>query len=142
MARGTVVGERVVSQATTREYEAGHERVFGSGSKVKRGRWIWDPDAQRLIPIEEFVPRYEARNAPIIADRAHEGTISPVDGSDIGSRRKRREHMKKHDLIDATDISPRYREQEAKFQERQDDRKRREAMVQAARKLYSQGKWE
>jgi hypothetical protein len=142
MARGTVVGENVVSQASTPEYTAGHERIFGKDKPIGRGRWVWDTAAQRLIPMEEYVPPLQAKNASIIADRIHEGVISPIDGTDIGSRRKRREHMKQHDLVDAGDVPSSYIERKAKERERNDDRSRRLAMQAAARKLYSQGRWE
>lgn len=41
---------------------------------------------------------------PVFTDRYMEGTRSPVDGSDIGSRSKRREHMRVHGLADAADF--------------------------------------
>jgi hypothetical protein len=89
----------------------------------------------------DYRPPARAINAPIIADRIHEGTVSPIDGSDIGSRSKRRAHMKAHGVEDATDASPAWREGIKKEQERQDNRSRRAAMERAARQLYQQGKW-
>jgi hypothetical protein len=53
---------------------------------------------------EEDGPREEGRNdLTIMAGRFYENTKSPIDGSDIGSRSKRREHMKEYGLVDAGD---------------------------------------
>jgi hypothetical protein len=131
MARGTVVGEPVVSQANSRAYADNYDRIFGKDHKPERGRWSFGS--------ADTTER--AANAPIIADRIHEGTVSPIDGSDIGSRRKRREHMKAHGVEDATDASPAWREGIKKQQEREDNQKRRAAMESAARHLYQQGRW-
>jgi hypothetical protein len=141
MARGTVVNEPVTSQATTDAYREGLSRIYGD-KPVKKGRWIWDADAQRLISASEFIPRYNAKDAPIITGRIHEGVTSPIDGSDIGTRAKRKAHMRQHDLIDKDDAPPAVLDRIKKDNEWSQDRKRREAMQQAARKLYSQGKWE
>lgn len=135
-----VNGEAIVSQANTEEYRSNHERIFGE-RKVQRGRFVYDPKLGRCVPADQYVPEALAKDAPIIADRIHEGTVSPIDGSDIGSRQKRREHMKVHGVEDATDCSPEWRAGVKKQRERDDDRSRRSAMDQAARKLYREGKW-
>ena len=131
MARGSVVGEAINSQAATDAYRDNYDRIFGKDHKPQRGHWSFGSaeDGERAV------------NAPIFADRIHEGTVSPIDGSDIGSRRKRREHMKAHGVEDATDASPEWREGIKKAQQRNDDLGRREAMERAARLLYAQNKW-
>lgn len=140
MARGMVNGEAVVSQANTEGFREGYERVFGN-RKPQRGRWVWDAKQGRLVDADAYGPEPLALNAPILADRIHEGTVSPIDGSDIGSRRKRREHMRAHGVEDATDITPAFRERQAKQREAQESRSVKAAMESAARKLYAQGKW-
>ena len=141
MARGTAAGERVVSQANSKAFLENRSRIYGD-RPVQCGRWVWDEATQKAVPAGEVTSRADAKNAPIIADRLHEGVISPVDGSSIGSRRRRRDHMKAYDLVDSSDVPPRYIAEKAKERERNDDRSRRLAMEAAARKLYSQGKWE
>lgn len=142
MARGSVVGEPINSQASTDEFRKGYERVFGDRKPV-RGRFVYDPAQGKCVPAEEYRPEPLALNAPIIADRIHEGTAFDFgDGDrDIGSRRKRREAMKAYGVEDATDATPAWREEQKKQREREDDRNRRAAMQEAARKLYAQGKW-
>lgn len=101
MARGTVVGESVVSQAATDEYREAHERIFGN-KPVQRGRFIYDPRVGKCVPAEEYVPPEEARSAPIMCDRFMEGQTT-ADGIDIGSRAKRRAYMAAHGVADYDD---------------------------------------
>ena len=129
------------SRPQTAEYDEGHARTFGERPQNVRGRWIWDDAAGKLVRAEDYVPPSQAINAPIIADRIHEGTVSPIDGTDIGSRRKRREHMRVHGVEDATDVSPEYRARVARERDRDDRRALRSDMESAARKLYQQGRF-
>jgi hypothetical protein len=138
MARGTVVGEPVVSQANTEAFEEGYSRTFGDRKPV-RGRWIWDEDRGELVPADSYVPPSRAVDAPIIADRIHEGTVSPIDGSDIGSRAKRREHNRRHGVTDASDFSPGWYEGTRKSQRREADKVRREAVARAAYQILEKG---
>ena len=142
MARGMVNGEAIVSQASTDEFRAGYERVFGD-RKPQRGRFVYDPTRGKCVPADEYVPPARALDAPIIADRIHEGTVFD-DGErvrDIGNRRKRREFMREKGWEDATDASASWREAQVKAREREDNRKRRAAMEDAKRTLYHAGKW-
>ena len=142
MARGTVVNEPVVSQAQNKAWDEGFDHTFGK-DRGARGRFVWDETAKRLVPADEYRAQARALDAPIIADRIHEGTTFD-DGErvrDIGSRRKRREFLREKGWEDATDASPEWRDGQVKAREREDDRSRRAAMERAARDLYRQGKW-
>ena len=133
MARGMVVGEQIVSQANSKAYADGYDRIFGADHKPQRGRWSFG-SAERTS---------RAIDAPVIADRIHEGTVFD-DGDrvrDIGSRRKRREFVREKGLEDASDASREWREAQVRDREREDNRKRHEAMEKAKRVLYAQGKW-
>jgi hypothetical protein len=93
MARGMVVGEPVVSQAQTKEFDEGYERTFGKpDGSAKGGRWVWDAQAKKLVSAEEYVPPEAKRGAGIMVDRFMEGDRAP-DGTDIGSRQKRKAWM-------------------------------------------------
>ncbi len=140
MARGMANHEPIVSQANNDAFREGHDRTFGA-SGVKGGRWIWDARRKEMVRAEDYEPEPMALNAPIIADRIHEGTISPIDGSDIGSRAKRREHMKAHGVEDATDASPAFMERTRQENQRERDRRVESAAEKAVRKLYNEGKW-
>ena len=101
MARGMANGEPIVSQTVTEDFRDGYQRVFGD-RKPQRGRWIWDERAQRLVPADEYVPPSEARAAPLMIDRFMEGDKAP-DGTDIGSRRKRKAWMAATGVADYAD---------------------------------------
>lgn len=142
MARGTANNEPVVSQANTEAFREGYARTFGE-RKPQRGRWIYDARLGRCVPADEYQPPARACDAPIIADRIHEGT-SFDDGErvrDLGSRRKRREFLRETGLAEASDYSPAFREKAAERREREADRKTDGAAEQAVRKLYDQRKW-
>lgn len=79
-----------------------------------RRRYVYRPNHHRAnafgmvdendLTMMEMPLAYERSGNAFMIDRYMEGTASPVDGSDIGSRAKRREHMKIHGLVDADDF--------------------------------------
>jgi hypothetical protein len=108
--RGTANGEPIVSQAQTKEYDEGYERTFGDRKPV-RGRWVYDPAQQKLVPADEYqaADPEVAANAGILSGRFYENTRA-TDGADIGSRKKHRDYMRAHGLAPADDFSPGYYE--------------------------------
>ncbi|HEU4401508.1 MAG TPA: hypothetical protein VFT43_05330 [Candidatus Polarisedimenticolia bacterium] len=134
-----VAGEPIVSQAGTDAYREGYERAFGD-VKPRKGSWVWDAERGEMVEAGAYVEPPRALDAPIIADRIHEGTRSPIDGSDIGSRAKRRAHMKAHGVEDASDASRSFLEGQQRAKERANDQRVESAFDRAARKLYQQGK--
>lgn len=142
MARGMAVGEQIVSQAATEEFRAGHERTFGERQPGQRGRWVWDAAAGNLVRAEDYRPPARALDAPIIADRIHEGTTFD-DGTrvrDLGSRAKRRAFLREAGLVESSDCSRSWLESQAKRRERAVDQRIDASAEQAARKLYYQRK--
>jgi len=140
MARGTAVGEPVVSQARTPEFDAGYDRAFGPDRKPERGRWVMVDG--KLVSAEDYRPPARAVDAPIIADRIHEGTTLDVGDRivDIGSRRKRRQFMRETGLVESSDCSKAWLAKQAAEKDKRADRATDNAFEQAARKLYNQGK--
>lgn len=114
MARGTVNGEPVVSQANTEQFRDGYERVFGDKQAV-RGRWIWDARQGKLVDASSYVPETRAIDGPIMCDRYMEG-VRTITGEDIGSRQKRKRYMSENGLADYDDFKG---AREAKRQERE-----------------------
>lgn len=76
--------------------------------KASANGFVSDADLE-----EEVVDEQWALHANCITDRLHEGTRSPVDNTDIGSRRKRREYLKATGLVDATDFTQTWAKQKA-----------------------------
>lgn len=103
--KGMVAGQSIKTGDLTRAYEDGHKRIFGEPDPdAPRGvRFAWDPASKRLVPAS-MLAASKALDAPVLAGRFYENTMSPIDGTDIGSRRKHREHMKRHGVTTADDF--------------------------------------
>lgn len=80
----------------------------------------------------DYVPA-EAR-PPVYTDRYMEG-VRATDGTDIGSRAKRAEYMRRHNLADADDFKGTWAraatEREAFYSGKHDTQARREAIARA-----------
>ncbi len=109
MARGIANGEPVVSQAQSKAFDAGYDRIQRTERASERGRFIYDPEIGRCVRADQYQGRPEARSAPFMVDRYMEGASS-VDGVDIGSRQKRRRFMRERGVADAGDFGPDYSE--------------------------------
>lgn len=72
-----------------------------------RRRYVYrqDPDTGEVYSVEvgeEWVPDLGERQ-PVFTDRYMEG-VAATDGTDISSRRKRAEYMRRNNLADADDF--------------------------------------
>lgn len=112
-----VVGERIVSQASSDAFRDGYVQALGD-RKPQRGRWVYDPEQKRCVPLEEYVPPMEAKNAPIMSGRCHEGQVAP-DGTDIGTARKRARWMKETGIADHADFKGARAQKQRDLAERQ-----------------------
>jgi len=100
-------------------------------------RWIIDPTQLnpdtglpgKLVPAEEYV-RSSQGHTLVMTDLYMDGVRAP-DGSDIGSRKKRREFMRRTGLVDATDYSPDFAAKARASREAQDATRRKEAIIHA-----------
>jgi len=101
-------------------YRPGHPRADELG--------FVNADDLAEIPMEPP----QALHAPVMSGRFYENTQA-TDGSDIGSRSKHREYMKRNGLTTADDFSPRYFEQVKKDREESSRKSRRETIE---RRLY------
>lgn len=102
-----------------------------------------DPNASPNGFVEITAETVETRalDAPVMMDRFYENTKSPIDGRDIGSRRKHREYMKENNLAPSDDFKGAW----AKAQEdrrriavegRLPDKTRREDVGRALHRLH------
>jgi hypothetical protein len=87
----------------------------------------------------DMQPESLAIHAPVLAGRFYENTAA-TDGTDIGSRRKHREYMKKHGLAMADDFKKEWsnaeRERRAIQTGEVDRKSRREAVERAIYQLH------
>jgi hypothetical protein len=135
--KGMVAGQAIQTGAQTKEFDENHERIFGSGKKPTRGRWVWHPKRGEMVPADEYVPEHEVASVPVLTDRHHENT-STVDGQDIGSRAKRREYMKRTGLAEADDFKGHWADA-PKRKAAEDARSVREIQDQVGRKAHELG---
>jgi hypothetical protein len=98
----------------------------------QRGRWVWDEQARKLVPADEYRAPERAVDAPILSGRFYENTAT-TDGVDIGSRQKHRAYMRDRGLAPADDFSPGYYDRIRKQSQEQHRKERRETI---ARRLY------
>lgn len=124
--RGMVAGQPIQTQAQSKEWDEGYERVFGNGSKV-RGKFRWDAERGEMVPIGSDWTDAE-RRAPAPTEELTYGGIKATDGTPINSRKKHREYLKQNGLAMSSDFSDSYREKVWADKERAQDKHRREAV--------------
>lgn len=79
----------------------------------------------------------QANHAPLLSGRFYEGTQSPIDGSDIGSRRKHQDHMKQHNVTMTTDFAGDWEKAQKQREEiRSGENDKRERKEQIERAIY------
>jgi hypothetical protein len=130
LGRSVSTGADPKTMPGTAEFRDGFDRIFGE-RKPQRGRWVWDEAQQKLVPADEYVPPAAAKNAPIMLDRFMEGAAPATDGTDISSRKKRNEYMRRNGAADKSDYGPGYSERvrEARARETSEKTKRTVAEI-------------
>ena len=91
---------------------------------MARSTFVFHPDHPRASPfgmvaIEDagdFRPEGEGHVA-VVGDMHHDQVTSPIDGTLIDSKKKRREHMKQHGIADYDD----FQGARARFQKQRED---------------------
>jgi hypothetical protein len=112
---------------------------------MARRRFVYrpgDPNASPngFVEILFETTEKKALHAPICAGRFFENTSSPIDGADIGSRKKHENYMRERNLALASDFSGVWNEarkgREGIAQGRLPDKTRRDDVGRALHKLY------
>lgn len=89
----------------TEDFREGHERVFGTPTR-KPGRTRYVYTAEGCIEVgEDWQPTVEDDAKTHVAVDLYMDGVRATDGTDIGSRAKRREYMKRNDLVDSSDFT-------------------------------------
>lgn len=102
--RGMVAGQAITTQAQTKEFDEGYERIFGDRRKPCRGRFVWSDEAQAMVEVGADWEPTDAEKMPVFTDRYMENDRA-VDGTDISNRTRRRNYMKARGLADANDFT-------------------------------------
>jgi hypothetical protein len=86
-----------------------------------------------MVAVDELGeegPRQDGRNdTAIMSGRFYENLQSPIDGSDIGSRRRYHEHMKLHGVAPTSDFKEHWRKAERERTNPRDDGRRAETIA-------------
>jgi hypothetical protein len=107
---------------------------------VSRRRYVYrpDPDTGEIVAIEVSNDYEPPVRVQVSMDRHYENTCA-TDGTDIGSRRKHREYMKRNNLAPSDDFKETWKKSaEQRERVRQGDfdhRARRETLERAFHKL-------
>jgi hypothetical protein len=119
------------------EFREGHARIFGDKPReTGRRRYVYTQNGNPLpapVEVSQDWQNSSGVTAPV-TDLYMDG-VRATDGTDIGSRAKRREYMKRENLADASDYTQTWakakQEREAFFSGKQSSPERREAIARA-----------
>lgn len=78
---------------------------------MPRKSWIQDPDTGELIPKDEYVPKHALRPHFMVIGDLHYDGLQATDGTDISTRAKHREYMKRHNLTTMDDFQGQWKKQ-------------------------------
>lgn len=134
--RGMVAGQAITTQAQTKEFDEGYDRIFGPDRKPVRGRFVYDAAAGGMV---EVGVDWEDPGRPTTGRKSEDeiyGNLRATDGADISSRKKQRDYMRANNVTHADDYSPGYwekasKERVAKATGQLDGPKRRELIHRA-----------
>jgi hypothetical protein len=101
--RGMVAGQAIQTQGPSKEYDEGFDRTFGERKRL-RGKFVWDSERQEMVPVGPDWTDAERRAQTGTEELTH-GNIRAPDGTDISSKRKRREYMHRAGVTDSSDFS-------------------------------------
>jgi hypothetical protein len=76
---------------------------------MPRIRFIQDPDTGELVRAEDYIPKRDLDpHHLVIGDRHYDG-LRATDGTDISTRAKHREYMKRNNLTTMDDFSSQWK---------------------------------
>lgn len=129
-----VAGQAITTQAQTKEFDEGYERVFGKGGG-ERGRFICRDG--ELVRVDSGWTDAEKRAETMTEELVH-GKTTTSDGVDISSRKKRREYMNATGVTDFSDYSDGWRERRKKDIGSDQDRQRKSDIIETYKRLRNE----
>lgn len=136
--RGMVAGQPIQTQAQTKEYDEGFDRIFGKGRKPTKGRTVYTSGGEPLPePIEVGAEWSDAQSrAQTPTEELTYGGIKATDGTPINSKKKHREYLKQNGLAMAGDYSESFRERVIASRDREETKAIREAVDRSVHKIF------
>lgn len=94
--RNAITGDEIKSRGNSKQYMENHEKIYGE-SKVQRGRYRWDQDEKKFIPIHQWLDKFgEAPKprGPMISVSNFDAFESPASGKLIRNKREYLDDLK------------------------------------------------
>lgn len=130
--------ESAQAKQTNGAFRDGHERMFGD-AKPKRGRTVYPSDGTEPYEVSEEWENPAIARAQTTTEQIVHGSNVTQDGTDISTRKKRKEWMERTGTADFSDFKehlPKKAKERAEFYTSGQNRKRvTEAVVNAYNKL-------
>ncbi len=136
--RGMVAGQPITTQAQTKEFDEGFERIFGN-VKPKRGRTVYTSGGEPLAQPIEVGDDWSAdagRAQTVTEELVYGNARTPGDGVPINSRKRHREYLKQNGLTMASDYSEAHQQREAGRRDREDTKKIRAQVDRDVHKIF------
>jgi hypothetical protein len=133
-----VAGKAITTQAQTKEFDEGFDRIFGN-VKPKRGRTVYTSGGEPLPEPIEVGDDWSAdagRAQTVTEELVYSGARTPGDNIDISSRKKHREYLKQNGLAMASDYPASYMEREASRRDREETQKVRAQVDRDVHKIF------
>lgn len=101
--KGMVAGKAITTNAQTKEFDEGYDRIFGERKPTPRGKFRWNPETKSMEQVGADWTDAEKR-APNSTEELVYGGLRATDGTPIDSRTKHREYMKANGLAMDSDF--------------------------------------
>lgn len=131
--RGMVAGGPINTQAQTKEFDEGYERIFGKERSRERGRFVYRDGA--LVNVDDDWTDAETRAQTATEELIYSGAKA-TDGTPVNTRKRHREYLKQNGLCMASDYSPEYQANEAARKDRAETKEYRQAIERDVYKVF------
>lgn len=98
-----ITGHAIQTREITQEYENNYDKIFGKKEKTSTKRWIQDPVTLKLVPADEYYSGPVENAGPYIRDDV-KPYQSMITGEFIEGKKAHREHLKRHNCVEAADM--------------------------------------
>lgn len=98
-----ITGHEIKTREVTEQYENNYDKIFGKKEKTSVKRWIQDPETLKLVPYDEYYAGPVENAGPYIRDDV-KPYQSMITGEFIEGKKAHREHLKRHNCVEAADM--------------------------------------
>lgn len=102
-ATNDITGDSIQTREITEQYENNYEKIFGKKEKSSVKKWIQDPITHKLIPYDEYYSSPRESAGPVVRSDV-QPYKSMITGEIVEGKKAHREHLKRHNCIEAADM--------------------------------------